>query len=137
MELKTNTENIGVNESETTVADLFDYGKFFDKMKSRLIEKVMFELLIEMSPEELEAFANGLNDLSEHFNEDVTVANFDEWCSEYSKKRVESKRKEITAEDQFDYGKFFDKMKNRLIEKMQNELDDDVILDAFYDTIMN
>ena len=124
---------------------LFDRGKFFDKMKNKLREKaqdeliyeVIFELLIEMSPEELEAFTNGLNDLSEHLNEDVTVANFDEWCSEYSKKRVESKNEDITAEDQFDYGKFFYKMRNRLIEKMQNELMDDVILDAIYDTIMN
>lgn len=145
MELKTNTGDIGVNESEITVEGLFDRGKFFDKMKNRLIEKaqdeliyeVILELLIEMSPEELEAFTNGLNDLSEHLNEDVTVANFGEWCSEYSKKRVESKKKEITADDQFDYGKFFDKMENRLTEKIQNELTDDVILDAIYDTIMN
>ena len=95
MELKTNTENIGVNDSETTVEDPCDYGKFFDKMKSRLIEKaqyeliyeVILELLSEMSPEELESFTNGLNDLSENLGEDVTVGDFGEWWSEYSRKR--------------------------------------------------
>lgn len=63
-------------------------------MKSRLIEKaqneliyeVILELLSEMSPEELEAFTNGLNDLSENLGEDVTVGDFGEWWSEYSKK---------------------------------------------------
>lgn len=95
MELKTNSENIGVNESEITVEDLFDYNKFFDKMKSRLIEKtkngliyeVIFELLSKMSIEELEAFEKGLGDLTEHLNEDVTVGDFCEWWSEYIIKR--------------------------------------------------
>ena len=47
---------------------------------------MILELLSEMSPEELEAFTNGLNDLSENLGEDVTVGDFGEWWSEYSKK---------------------------------------------------